>query len=92
MAKFTVYYKYSSQWYDQGDDDYVPESHKGQFEVEAEDMKEAEEKAQAEIGRRNERGLRGAFGDDEETIAAHRQFKTHFIESIKNKGDLRSQL
>jgi|GEM_PF-6333110 hypothetical protein len=50
---FACKFHYSSQWYDQDDDNYNPTSHDGEFTVTAETLEEAIEKAETEVARRN---------------------------------------
>jgi len=79
MKKFIVSYTYRSQWYDQCDDNYVPESYDGTFEVYAEDMEGAKVAADAVIRQKNEESL---WGEDEAARERNRSFPTHKINSI----------
>jgi len=59
VKTFQCKYHFSSQWYNQADDDYEPTSKKDHFTVMADTMDEAVKKAEAKVSRMNKANYGG---------------------------------
>ncbi len=84
--KFRVTCNYSSQWYDQADDSYVPESYDKTFIVEAVDEIAARKLADEEILRLNNEAMAGQT-DEERRQNLFFGYLTHRFKSIEELKD-----
>jgi hypothetical protein len=90
MATYACKYHYSSQWYDQAEEDYVPKIEDGSFDVTADNLDEAVAKAQAEVARMNRTACSVAAiatGDDPKRFKA---FPTNFLEEVRGPDGVRT--